>query len=482
MTTIPPQTEKYVKSLIDGQIYCRKNGQFARHLADHGLTYEEYYLRFLGGSPCLCVCGKRCTFKQSTMSYLTSCGSAKCTGHSISKAKKQRTAQDWEQQRSRYRETMSRKTEKQRQEIIANRIKSYRERHGVDHRLQLNVSPDALEKLSDAEWMRYHHHDLQMTAVKIAETLGVGITTATNWLHRHGINIKIYRCSQAERDVIDTLQKFDPNIVIRQNDRTTIAPLELDIVLPDHQLAFEINGVFWHGETKGKTRQYHLHKTKLCSEQGIRLIHIYDSELALKKPIVLSRIANLIGCHERILYARHCNVREISHKVANEFFEHTHIQGYSSSTYNYGLFHNGKLVAAMSFGTPRFTQHAQYELIRFSTTLHTKIHGGASKLFKYFVSEHNPTSVISYSDNRWNCGSVYEKLGFRHTHMSPPNFYVFKTTDPYTLKSRHTVQKHKLGALLPEFDPTKSAWTNLQEHGYDRIWDCGNKVFLWSKG
>ena len=41
-------------------------------------------------------------------------------------------------------------------------------------------------------------------------------------------------------------------------------------------------------------------------------------------------------------------------------------------------------------------------------------------------------------------------------------------------------QKHKLPKLLEAFDANLTEWQNMQNNGYDRIWDCGNDVWKWS--
>jgi hypothetical protein len=40
-------------------------------------------------------------------------------------------------------------------------------------------------------------------------------------------------------------------------------------------------------------------------------------------------------------------------------------------------------------------------------------------------------------------------------------------------------QKHKLSKKLSIFDANKTEWDNMIVNGYDRIWDCGNRKFVW---
>jgi hypothetical protein len=159
------------------------------------------------------------------------------------------------------------------------------------------------------------------------------------------------------------------------------------------------------------------------------------------------------------------------------FFDGTHIQGAVGASVAYGLLLNGEIVAAMSFGRSRYSKKAEWELLRFSNKLHTSVVGGASRLFRHFIKEKSPTSVISYSDLRWNTGALYTKIGFTQTGVSGPNYWY--TKDYKTLESRIKYQKHKLSAMLDAFVPEQTEWENMSNNGFDRIWDCGNAVFLW---
>jgi len=51
-------------------------------------------------------------------------------------------------------------------------------------------------------------------------------------------------------------------------------------------------------------------------------------------------------------------------------------------------------------------------------------------------------------------------------------------TDYKNRFSRMKFQKHKLSNILEYFDPKLTEWENMQLNGYDRIWDCGNYVYV----
>ena len=64
---------------------------------------------------------------------------------------------------------------------------------------------------------------------------------------------------------------------------------ELDLFLPDYNLAIEVNGAYWHSL---KDEHYHINKLNRCESNGIRLLQFYDLEINFNldwvKSIILS--------------------------------------------------------------------------------------------------------------------------------------------------------------------------------------------------
>jgi hypothetical protein len=262
-------------------------------------------------------------------------------------------------------------------------------------------------------------------------------------------------------------------------DRRIIHPLELDIVIPEKKVAIEINGDYWHSELQGKDRDYHLNKTTLANNAGYRLIHILHSQWNKNPELVKSRIMSALGENTKVM-ARKCQVLRITSAVAANFLNLNHIQGNVAAKVAYGI-HSSEheLIGVMTFGKSRFNKSAEWELLRYCSKQGINITGGASKLYAKFKEEFSPTSVISYCDLTYNTGNLYSMLGFSMSHTSPPNY---KYTRNYSdLISRQVCQKHKLAKLLETFDPALTEWENMQANGYDRIWDCGNSVWIWKQ-
>jgi hypothetical protein len=284
--------------------------------------------------------------------------------------------------------------------------------------------------------------------------------------------------SKPENELYEFLMCTTDNIIVKSS-RTIIPPLELDLFIPELKIAIEYDGIYWHLEQMGKNKNYHLNKTNMCEKLGIKLFHIFENEWidTTKQKIWKSILKSNFGKNDRI-YARKCEIRELGKTETLYFLSENHLQGGNLyHTKCFGLIYQNEIVSLMSFGKSRFNKRYEWEILRFCNKIGTNVTGGASKLLKRFKSECNPNSLISYCDKRYSNGNLYEKLNMIPIKDSPPNyFYNFRNVE---LKSRHQFQKHKLSKIFDNFDPAKTEYENMLENGYDRIWDCGNKIYTW---
>ena len=290
----------------------------------------------------------------------------------------------------------------------------------------------------------------------------------------------IQKSSYDEMEILEFIKFIlKPNEIIEDKNRKILNGLELDIYIPALKLAIEFDGLFWHSEMGGKkNKNYHLNKTEECEKLGIRLIHIFEDEWINNKEIVKNRLKYILkNINAKSIYARNCEIKEISFIECNNFLNKTHLQGGCNSSIHVGLFFEDGLVSVMSFGKLRLAlgnkilNENEYELLRYATS--GQIVGGASKLLSYFVKTYKPKKIISYADRRWSDGNLYKKIGFnlvRHTDIS---YYYFKPG--YAIRyHRFGFRKNILSKKLVLFDPQLTEWQNMQLNGYDRIWDCGN--------
>jgi len=278
-----------------------------------------------------------------------------------------------------------------------------------------------------------------------------------------------YSKSKGESELRSYLDSKQVNYIA--NDRSILGELEYDLYLPDKKVAIEFNGVYWHS-TEFKNKDYHVNKFLRSVEKGIHLISIFEDEWINKKDIVLARLESVLG-FSKTIPARKCKVTTLTSKEYYNFINKNHLQGKASSTYKYGLIYQDKIVAVMSFSKSRYTKD-NYELVRYCST--DTVIGGASKLFKYFVKEVKPNSIISYANRCWSLGKLYHKLGFEDVteNLSNTGYWYIKNNIRY---HRSNFTKKKL--IEVGADPLLSESTLMENYGYLKIYDCGNYKFRW---
>jgi len=263
---------------------------------------------------------------------------------------------------------------------------------------------------------------------------------------------------------------------IKLKDRTVLSGKELDIYIPAKKIAIEYNGLYWHNELN-KENNYHLNKTEECEKNNIKLIHIYEDEWKYKEDIVKYRLMNIFLKNENKIGARKCDIRKVSVSDTIDFLENNHIQGYSASSINFGLYFNNELLSLMTFIKLRKKLNKnedEYELLRFCNKLNTNVVGGASKLLNYFIKNYNPSLIMSYADRSWSHGDLYNKLGFEFVGKTQPNYY-------YVIDGiRHHRFNFRKDKLVKEgYDSNKTEHEIMLDRKIYRIYNSGNLKFIY---
>jgi hypothetical protein len=349
------------------------------------------------------------------------------------------------------------------------------EKYGVSNPAQKNYSPEAIAFLSNDEYFKTECNS--ETVRNLAKKYNISVKPIYDKINLLDIEIPHRVTSSFEVEVIEFIQSlYKDEILI--NDWTILKDKQLDLVLPKLNLAVECNGTYWHTELHGRDKKYHLTKTTRCKEHNITLIHIWEHDWYQKNDIIKSMIASRINHTVSKIPAKKTEIKVINQAGAALFFSNNHLQGRTyHSAVNLGLYFDKELVSVMSFGSTRFTVKYQWELLRFANKINCTVVGGASKLFKYFIKHYTPDSIVSFSDKMHSTGKVYNVLGFVHVGTSQPSY---KYTKNYVdVFNRQKFQKHKLKKLLPIFDSTLSESNNMVNNGYQKLWDCGNDIFVW---
>lgn len=369
------------------------------------------------------------------------------------------------------------------------------------YRKKLNKNPNCMEEMRETR-MKFSTEEFEKKVNELIEQLkdennkyssaflsakiGLNPKSTSGILRHRGYDdlIKPTKTSVGEEQVADLIREFiNKDIEIIRGDRTILKPKELDIYIPELNLAIEYCGLYWHNEDspQPRGRNYHYEKMKACQEQGVRLITIFEDEWLNRREQVSGFLMSVLGKAEKRYFARKCEVKEVDKAIARKFLNDYHIQGKTTCKIAFGLYYNDELLGVTT-GNVHHRQKgdkAPFVLNRLVFKKGVLVVGGASKLLKHlmkYAKNEGFKELISWSDNRWSQGNVYEKTGFTLVEELKPDYsYV---TSELTRQSKQSNKKKlllKKGAVGSMANTEKELAKSI---GYSRIWDCGKQ--RWS--
>jgi phage FluMu protein Com len=285
------------------------------------------------------------------------------------------------------------------------------------------------------------------------------------------------KTSSYEVDIINYIKSQIPNINIIQS--YSLHRKEIDIYLPEYKLGIEFNGNYWHSHLF-KDKKYHKEKSDFFKNHNINIFHIWEYDWINKNNIIKSMINNKLKINSNKIYARKCIIKNIQSKEFKIFCENNHIQGYCASKIKLGLYYNDKLVACMGIGKLRRNlgnknspEHS-YELLRYCTLLNVNIVGGASKLINYFKQNYNPKTLISYCNNDYSNGLLYEKLNFKLENIKISYSYYNPKTQ--TNQNRYNYRKSELIKL--GYDDKLTEFEIITSMGLYKLYNSGTSKYI----
>ena len=328
-------------------------------------------------------------------------------------------------------------------------------------------SPLANElRLNKDEMVSFINSQEDKTIFGLSQKLNIPYHYMQTWLENEKLLniVDLYpKTSHYEKDIAD----FIGEDLCIMNNRHLISPYEIDIYVPSKNLGIEFNGNIWHSTLFKKDNKYHFNKAKQAESKGIRLIQIWqyewDNPKQQEKIKMMLNIA--LGRVKTKLYARQCEIRQITNQEAKILNEKVHLQGHRNAQITYGLFYQNKLIQLMSFSKTRYNKNLKgkndWEIIRGCPASNNIVVGGVEKLFKHFIEDYKPDHVFSYCDfNKFN-GKSYEEIGMKFIGYTGPNM---KWLMPSGKVINRNPSKHK----------------ELKEAAEAQIWEAGSKKYLWT--
>ena len=253
-----------------------------------------------------------------------------------------------------------------------------------------------------------------------------------NHLHGRGCpkcaNIKK---SKEEENIYKILNDWNINII--KNDRLIFQnKYELDLYLPNYNLAIEYNGLYWHS-SEFRDNLYHQNKYLDCYEKGINLIQIFEDEWLHQREKVIDKLKRYLNIQkDNIIDINQCVIEELNNQNTLDlyYFEEDNFLEiddlrHEKSDINIVLKYNNEIISILSLNKENDNK---YIITRFFDRLNYQINNSFKTLLNWFIQNFK-SSEIEYSDDlRWsqeklllNNGFVFDKL------IEPKEYYTIKS-------------------------------------------------------
>lgn len=354
----------------------------------------------------------------------------------------------------------------------ANCFKCGKEAMGLSKRRPL---PDILETFKRIHGDKYEYVDIPTTQERQkilirCQSHGIFEQILGDHIKGHGCTKCGGLVSKPQEEMVEYLSGLSLTTV--QNYKLPSGK-HIDIFLPELFLGIEYNGLRWHSEDFGRDKFYHYNKYKEAKEQGIFLLTIFEDEWLTQRHKIVNLFNQVSKKSNSSMFARDLKLdAAVPWAEAKELLDSVHIQSSGSPpTFGLGLRTNeGALVAFMGFSS-NIVQKGEIELSRFATK--DRVVGGFSRLLTHFLRLHGGyfNKIISFSDNRYSSGGVYELHKFSRVGETEPSYYWCK--NQVERHHRRKFQKQYLEKMFDNYDPSKTEEENCRNNGYFKVWDCG---------
>jgi hypothetical protein len=278
---------------------------------------------------------------------------------------------------------------------------------------------------------------------------------------------RCYKCypvskSNWELNVYEYVKTICSDVV--SGNRVVLSPKEIDVYVPSKKFGIECHGLYWHseGSLKGVSDRHEtINKIVSAFGSGIRLIQLFEDEWRDKREICESLILHRLGFTPTKIFARKCKLVSLSPKEQREFFNKSHLAGYTPASYAYGLVYNNEIIVALSVRKPRHAKKYQnlLEIARFATNPKTHVVGGLARLLS-----HIKEPLMTYVDRRIGTGKGYESCGFKLVDTTGVDYWYTDNVLRYD-RFKYRAQDGKSEKQI------------AFEAKVSKIWGCGSFVY-----
>ena len=188
---------------------------------------------------------------------------------------------------------------------------------------------------------------------------------------------------------------------------------ELDIYLPELNLAIEFNGLYWHSNME-KNNTYHYDKFFECVSKNIYLIHVYEDDWLYKQDKIKSIILANIKTddeYETIIIDNYDN------DLIKTFVENNYIYDYTKTDVNIVALCDNEIICVLMFN---FSEN-EYEMLLPCFKNYNYSELTIRNMIEYFINKYN-SNIRTFVDSSYIIKNIYNELKFEKIFHYLPSF------------------------------------------------------------
>ena len=197
-------------------------------------------------------------------------------------------------------------------------VKKWVKKHNIPM-VRLNESEHSVKLLLENKEFLETEYAKNKSQKDIADEIGVDKSTVSVFFKKHGITTRPPNSypkkggrSLEEISLHDWITSVYDGEVIHSDKSVLANCFQLDLYIPDRNLAIEYNGLYTHtykpdGNSVAtiKGPEYHLGKTLGCLEKGINLVHVFSDQWKKNRSAVENLLLTKLGLNDKVP-ARKC--------------------------------------------------------------------------------------------------------------------------------------------------------------------------------
>lgn len=230
--------------------------------------------------------------------------------------------------------------------------------------------------------------------------------------------------SKMQHSVSEFIDEIRPDLKIQENVKGLCrGRREVDIYIPELEVAFEFNGVRWHSSRFNKSSPTH-EKEADCSAKGIDLYTIWDDDWSTRRGVIQRWISQILGEKDQMAYdPSMCIVSEVSTETAQRFLDSYHPMGFVRGTIYVGLVYGGNLSSVAVFEYRH--DGPECTLLRYASC--KDIPGGFTRIQEYVVNNTGIPEMSATISLECDKGKYLVDAGWViHSILPPALVYSYK--------------------------------------------------------